>query len=89
MTESTVASGVTLGVIGHIKVFHGSIPGGWLPCDGSLHPIDIYPSLFAVIGAVHGGNGKDHFAVPKLGPARFGICADGWFPREGTAPADL
>lgn len=26
------------------------VPDGWLPCDGSIHKIDDYPNLYAVIG---------------------------------------
>ena len=42
----------------------GTIPPGWLICDGSIYNISTFPALFAAIGAVYGGDGIVTFAVP-------------------------
>lgn len=56
----------TLGT-GEIRSFvRGSIPDGWLPCDGRLLPIARHQDLFAVIGTRYGGDGQRTFAVPDL-----------------------
>ena len=44
----------------------GSVPPGWLRCDGSLVAISAFPRLFAVIGTTYGGNGTTSFGVPNL-----------------------
>lgn len=43
----------------------GSVPSGWLKCDGSSYNITDYPALFAVIGQSYGGSGST-FALPDL-----------------------
>jgi microcystin-dependent protein len=40
-------------------------PAGYLVCDGSLHSITSYPSLFAAIGYSYGGSGST-FRLPDL-----------------------
>jgi microcystin-dependent protein len=42
------------------------IPDGWLPCVGTLLPIQDYETLFNLIGTTFGGNGNETFAVPNL-----------------------
>jgi microcystin-dependent protein len=54
-------------MIGQIRLFAFSRPPrDWLPCDGSLHPIEQYPGLFTLIGIAYGGDGAETFAVPDL-----------------------
>ena len=43
----------------------GSLPPGWIPCNGVSLQINDYPELFAVIGYQYGGSGED-FLTPKL-----------------------
>jgi hypothetical protein len=43
----------------------GSVPAGWLKCDGSSYNIADYPALYAVIGQTYGGSGSQ-FNVPDL-----------------------
>lgn len=53
--------------IGEIRSFpYGYVPNGWLSCDGTLFSIQLYPALYAVIGAAYGGNAQTTFAVPNL-----------------------
>lgn len=55
--------------VGTIVAFagHGTIPQGYLTCDGSILNSDDYPALFAVIGQVYGGEiGTKQFALPQL-----------------------
>jgi microcystin-dependent protein len=50
---------------GLMSPFAGSTaPSGWLLCDGTVYSVSTYPALFAVIGAIYGGNGTTTFAVP-------------------------
>lgn len=45
----------------------GSIPSGWLLCDGTAVPRAAYPELFAVIGTSWGaGDGSTTFNLPNL-----------------------
>ena len=41
-------------------------PQGWLLCDGSLQPIDVYQTLYTLISTTYGGDGVSNFAVPDL-----------------------
>jgi len=43
----------------------GSVPSGWLKCDGSTYNIADYPALYAVIGQSYGGSGST-FKLPDL-----------------------
>jgi microcystin-dependent protein len=49
---------------------------GWLPCDGrQLTPFQ-YQALYAVIGAMYGGDGRTYFNLPNLqGYAPIGVGA--------------
>ena len=51
---------------GEIRAFTGSIPAGWLPCDGRLLKIRQHEVLHFLIGTTYGGDGKDTFALPDL-----------------------
>jgi microcystin-dependent protein len=44
----------------------GSVPGGWLACNGQSVSKDVYGSLFTVISTVYGGTGTPMFNVPDL-----------------------
>ena len=41
-------------------------PPGWLVCDGSLQSIQLYETLFQLIGTTYGGDGNTSFALPDL-----------------------
>jgi microcystin-dependent protein len=63
---------------GSIQMFGGtlgSIPSGWLLCDGSAVSRTTYADLFAVVGTTWGaGNGSTTFNVPDLqGRAPIGV----------------
>lgn len=51
---------------GTIQAFGGgTVPHGWLLCDGSTVNRAAYPELFAAIGTAHGaGNGSTTFHLP-------------------------
>lgn len=54
-------------MIGSIMTFAGTIPGGWLLCDGSVVSREDYAGLFAVIGETYGpGDGSTTFGLPDL-----------------------
>lgn len=53
--------------VGEIRMFAGTFaPAGWAFCDGQLLGTSSYPLLFAVIGAIYGGDGTNTFALPDL-----------------------
>jgi hypothetical protein len=53
----------------------------WLPVDGQIWPVKLFPELFAVLGKQYGGDGETTFAVPSppedgiddFADAQFGI----------------
>lgn len=52
---------------GEIRLFARAVPpAGWHNCDGTILPVGSYQALFALIGAVYGGNGSSTFALPDL-----------------------
>jgi microcystin-dependent protein len=53
---------------GVIQAFGGgTVPSGWLLCDGSTVSRSTYSGLFASVGIVHGqGNGTTTFHLPDL-----------------------
>lgn len=55
-------TGIPIGTI--IDFGASTAPSGFLSCDGSIKAIAAYPALFAVIGALYGGDGITTFAVP-------------------------
>ena len=53
--------------VGEIRMFGGTFaPMGWSFCDGRLLPINLYLTLFALIGNTYGGDGVTNFALPDL-----------------------
>jgi microcystin-dependent protein len=44
----------------------GTIPPGWIPCDGRVLPISRYQPLYSLLGTTYGGDGQTTFAVPDL-----------------------
>ena len=53
--------------IGEIRVFaFGKIPQGWMPCNGSVLPIQQFQVLYAILGTAYGGDGLHTFCVPHL-----------------------
>ncbi len=69
-------------------VSNGSaIPGGWMPADGRLLPINQFPALFSVLGTTYGGNGTTDFALPNL-VGRIAIGADATNPLGSTKGSD-
>ncbi len=61
-------------------------PPNWALCEGQLLPINQYTALFSLLGTTYGGDGKTHFALPKLnaGALQSGlnyiICLNGVYP---------
>lgn len=53
---------------GVIQAFGGgTVPSGWLLCDGSTASRSTYSALFAAVGIVHGqGDGSTTFHLPDL-----------------------
>lgn len=53
--------------IGEIRIVpYGTLPSGWLSCDGQSLAIASYPDLFSVIGTLYGGDGVTVFNLPDL-----------------------
>jgi microcystin-dependent protein len=53
--------------LGEIRMFAGNVePRGWAFCDGRLLTPADFPGLFAVIGTIYGGDGRNTFALPDL-----------------------
>jgi microcystin-dependent protein len=53
--------------LGEIRMFAGTFaPSGWALCNGRLLPIAEYGDLFALLGTLHGGDGRTTFGVPDL-----------------------
>jgi len=53
--------------VGEIRMFGLNFaPTGWAFCDGQLMPISQNTALFALLGTMHGGDGKSTFALPEL-----------------------
>ena len=53
--------------LGEIRIFAGNFaPTGWAFCNGQLLLITQNTALFALLGAVYGGNGSTNFALPNL-----------------------
>lgn len=68
--------------IGEIRIFgFNFVPAdGWLQCNGQIVAIQTYQTLYSVIGAVFGGDGRNTFAVPDLRgrvPLGFGQAGTG------------
>lgn len=55
------------GTIGEIRLFAGNFsPRTWTYCSGQLLNVASNTALFAIIGAVYGGNGSTTFGIPDL-----------------------
>lgn len=53
--------------LGEIRAFaNGYAPSGWARCEGQILPINQNQALYALLGAVYGGNGVTTFALPDL-----------------------
>ena len=53
--------------ISEIRLFaFGDAPEGWMPCDGTMMPINQFQALYSLIGTTYGGNGVHTFALPDL-----------------------
>lgn len=53
--------------VGEIRIFaFGTIPNGWIPCNGQILQIRSNQALFALLYTTYGGDGKTTFAVPDL-----------------------
>ena len=53
--------------LGEIRSFAGNFaPGGYMPADGRLMPINQYTALFSILGTTYGGDGRSTFALPDL-----------------------
>lgn len=52
---------------GMVCAFAGSVPNGWLKCNGQVVSREEYADLFEVIGTIYGkGDGKTTFKIPDL-----------------------
>lgn len=52
---------------GEIRMFAGDFaPSGWALCNGGILPIQQFSPLYALLGAVYGGDGRTTFALPDL-----------------------
>jgi microcystin-dependent protein len=90
----TTGSPGTSAFVGQIANYAGSVnsngsrvPGGWMPADGRLLPINQFTALFAVLGTTYGGNGTTDFALPNL-VGRVAIGADAANPLGSTKGSD-
>jgi len=63
--SSAGQSGVPIGMIVPYSGPAGSVPSGWLLCDGTSYDVNIYPELFALIGTAYGSD-PNRFKVPDL-----------------------
>lgn len=57
--------GAPIGMIVPYSGSAGSVPTGWLLCDGASYDVNIYPELFALIGTAYGSD-PNRFKVPDL-----------------------
>jgi microcystin-dependent protein len=44
----------------------GTVPAGWLICQGATLLIADYPALYSVLSTTYGGNGTTNFLLPNL-----------------------
>jgi microcystin-dependent protein len=53
--------------LGEIRIFPTAYKQqGWVPCDGSLLPVNTNQALFSLLGKQFGGDGTTNFALPDL-----------------------
>jgi len=70
-------------VLGEIRAFaRGSLPAGWLACDGSELAIADHEPLFTLLGWRFGGDRQSTFRLPALSSQDFllGIGDQGLYP---------
>ena len=55
------------GTLGEIRGFAGNfVPRNWAFCSGQILAINSNQSLFSILGAVYGGDGRSTFGLPDL-----------------------
>jgi microcystin-dependent protein len=55
------------GFLGEIRIAaFGTVPAGWLPCDGRILQISQYQALFSLLSNKYGGDGRTTFGLPNL-----------------------
>lgn len=53
--------------LGEIRLFaFDYAPQGWMPCDGTILPINDNEVLFTLLGTTYGGDGVTTFALPDM-----------------------
>ena len=53
--------------VGEIRLFGNNYaPKGWMLCEGQILPINQNQALYALLGNVYGGNGKDERPVGEI-----------------------
>lgn len=53
--------------LGEIKICaFPFVPRGWAACNGALLPVRQNAALFALLGDLYGGDGRNDFALPNL-----------------------
>lgn len=57
--------GAPIGMVVSYSGPAGSVPTGWLLCDGASYDVNLYPELFALIGTAYGSD-PNRFKVPDL-----------------------
>jgi microcystin-dependent protein len=81
-------------LLGEIRRFTGgTLPVGWIACDGTVLRIASHQPLFSLLGWRFGGDGWTTFRVPTLPSMhpvlRYGISTNGLYPtRYGPMPQD-
>jgi microcystin-dependent protein len=69
--------------LGEIRIFAGNYaPMGWMMCEGQILPISGNEALFALIGAIYGGDGVNNFALPDF-RGRVPLGLDASYPWGG------
>jgi microcystin-dependent protein len=63
--------------IGEVRVFgFGTVPRGWMACEGQTLAISTNQALFSLLGTQFGGNGSTTFMLPDLrGRVPLGVSA--------------
>lgn len=87
-------AGFNMYFLGEVKMLAGTVPNGWLLCDGSSKATADYPDLFDTIGYTYGGSGSS-FNVPNFtnkfprgNTPGVGGGADSHSHTDGTLTAD-
>ncbi|CAB9510075.1 Hemolysin-type calcium-binding repeat 2 copies family protein [Seminavis robusta] len=54
-------------MLGEIRMFAGNFaPAGWAFCNGQVLSIQSNSALFAILGSIYGGDGRNTFALPDF-----------------------